>query len=870
MFYVRVLPQGTQQPNNMTITATPAPRHFFSRWSATPATTFANRYALSTTMPIPLDHTVVTANWLSPHTAGYAAGRVPVIVRGTDATNRGEGWHVPGSTITIQAGALPGRAFTHWQYDGIEIAEPLNSTTTIVVPNTPNVPVILHAISRPLAPNEIPHATNMSLLVQHHLVGESPLTLQAYLTPANATADPANARFRVIPGGSLHEDYFTLVGSSISAMREGTVRVRAYLPGGGTHGVEMVRDFTITFSTVRVHAYAMGLEALHVGVDVNAYIVFDLLTGEWENTINPADFSVSGLPRGLISGTARRHSNTQVVLPITGAPTLAEEEATIRVIGGIAARNIIGTNWDAGVLPPTLELSPVMESARLNVGSILFDLNPLGALHRAVSIQMQPNEIHFVDVFYGNVLLLEGIEFFRDGYVFTLPVSFLSQLPAGQWQLTFIMTQGNNPELTLSIMDTRNLPLRDDDFPDPGEPPVPPPPPPPPTDRFAVLTCGTRVNMDTLAWGAGIAALHPPIHGDRAVVYINADVLEHLAYTRSGESFCIITPIVQLCVPTDILAINIGARDTVINRGIWFSAVALRISLIDRSAVAALRNGFAAAYPGGQILSPLVELRMEIVDMRDGTVVLTTREFSRPLDMTFTAMGAQAFMRPAGLFIENNTPVYVPHISPAPGQVVTRSRFPGVHGAMHSAAFFTDVPAHHFGFDAAHRAVSGGLVPAQDLHPYAQISRGEFVVMLTGALQLPRSGIPASGFADVPPGTPFFDAVRRANAAGLLDIWEGGNFHANAVVTRQEAAAIAGRAAMNLQPTRQPQPRSLGAAFHDSHLITTYHFPLLQFALNYGIVIGYPDGYFRPANPAGRMYAITIIINLARALGLSD
>jgi hypothetical protein len=326
----------------------------------------------------------------------------------------------------------------------------------------------------------------------------------------------------------------------------------------------------------------------------------------------------------------------------------------------------------------------------------------------------------------------------------------------------------------------------------------------------------------------------------------------------------------RLCVPTTILDLLHGARSAIINGGFAYEDVELRIFFTDVSASAGPRSIFSQTYPSGQIMSPLIDLQMQLVYVRTETVIHVVPEFLRPLDMTFVAMGTGAFLRPAGLHILPTRKDVVPFRVFRPNEVTVRTRFPGIYGAMHNATFFNDLATTHWAFESAHRAAYSGLVPAfGSLVPYAPITRGEFVSLLASAIQLPRYGIVATGFADIGANHAIADSVRRANAAGLLDLWHGQPLNPTAIISRQEAAAIAGRAAMLLGAPR-PQGMPLAHVFTDHADVATYHFPMMQAAADHNIIVGYADGTFRPAAPSSRIYALSILMNLARALGLAD
>ncbi len=85
-----------------------------------------------------------------------------------------------------------------------------------------------------------------------------------------------------------------------------------------------------------------GLINLKVGQAVsNASIVYTLSNDTYVTIINTSDFTVSGLPAGLIAGTPVRTSDTVVTIPITGTPTTANSStATLTYNTSIPATNM--------------------------------------------------------------------------------------------------------------------------------------------------------------------------------------------------------------------------------------------------------------------------------------------------------------------------------------------------------------------------------------------------------------------------------------------------------------------------------------------------------------------------------------------------
>ncbi|MCL2807220.1 MAG: hypothetical protein FWD27_03520, partial [Coriobacteriia bacterium] len=111
----------------------------------------------------------------------------------------------------------------------------------------------------------------------------------------------------------------------------------------GTGG-DVARSYTVTSSWSTIAVSATGLTDLKVGNALSgASVVYTLASGTYASTINPANFTVTGLPAGLTAGTAQRTSSTVVTIPITGTPTTySTNTITLTRATSIPASNVSG------------------------------------------------------------------------------------------------------------------------------------------------------------------------------------------------------------------------------------------------------------------------------------------------------------------------------------------------------------------------------------------------------------------------------------------------------------------------------------------------------------------------------------------------
>jgi hypothetical protein len=665
-------------------------------------------------------------------------------------------------------------------------------------------------------------------------------------------------------------------GGQVTVVGEGTVIVQGILRARYNQGREIVSPhFTLTFTEGDVTAVLMGFEELYVGIPVNGEVRFTLENAVFVQEIFANDFRITGLPAGLLAGTPRRVNNTTVVVPITGTPARANENDTpITLPLTLPARNILNAIQPVPVSPDPdpLRIPPVLASAVLHQQRAVFDLNPANPLqHRDIPIQMNTHNHSLRFILYGNYRMLPGTDYTvmgNDG--FRIHTSFLERLPVGEWPLTFDMRMGASPEFTLVIVDTR-IPPRQEPLPGPAldthllNPP--------PSDDMLIYINGTiPVRLSSLGLESGWGIIRPVLQGGRASFWIRADVLEFMAWQHPQAVIEAQTRAGTLRFPTNLLDLLRGAKAEIAAQRLEYHQVYVRITLTDRSLDTLLTNRVQRSYPGGQILAPLVEIQIELIRRSDMSVFFTVREFTRPLEWVQSIMPQTGIVR-YGAFWFNDAAFsldFAPHRVRGPNEVVIRSIYTGVHGIVNNGAVLNDVPMTSWGFNAAYTAAQKGLVqpPGGTLNPQAEITRGEFVQLLSQTLQLPSPGFIPVSYGDVPSNHPAHDAVLRALYAGLLD--GESTFRPNEPILRQDMIAMTAAAITRGSPVIAPQHRPLANHFTDHHSIATRHVLAVQIALNHGIFIGLPDNTLRPTIPATRLEAVSVAVALAKVMGNID
>ncbi|MGB9866338.1 MAG: S-layer homology domain-containing protein [Bacillota bacterium] len=153
--------------------------------------------------------------------------------------------------------------------------------------------------------------------------------------------------------------------------------------------------------------------------------------------------------------------------------------------------------------------------------------------------------------------------------------------------------------------------------------------------------------------------------------------------------------------------------------------------------------------------------------------------------------------------------------------------------------------------------------------PDRTLTRAEFVKMLVEAIDIPNALNQNVPFQDIE-GHWVAQYVKRAVASGLFSVDDyGPQFRPDETIAREEMAWLAVRASdayRGAHSGAQPTGHSNPISFRDASQITLKYFQWVQEAVKRGLLLGYPDGSFRPASGLTRAEASTVV---ARVLGIS-
>jgi len=191
------------------------------------------------------------------------------------------------------------------------------------------------------------------------------------------------------------------------------------------------------------------------------------------------------------------------------------------------------------------------------------------------------------------------------------------------------------------------------------------------------------------------------------------------------------------------------------------------------------------------------------------------------------------------------------------------TRFSDVPAIAHAAWYTRDLD-----ISLGHHVILG--FPGGTFRPASPVTRAQFAAMLVRALRL-QPAAHAPTFSDVSRGAWYYRVVEAASSAGIIRGFPDGTFQPNAAIQRDQAVAMIVRAVRYTEDHTGPWVAPGAAAgkapaFVDQTAIPAWAVPDLQRAHRRGLVLGFPDGTFRPVADLSRAQAVAVAARLIRTL----
>ncbi len=155
---------------------------------------------------------------------------------------------------------------------------------------------------------------------------------------------------------------------------------------------------------------------------------------------------------------------------------------------------------------------------------------------------------------------------------------------------------------------------------------------------------------------------------------------------------------------------------------------------------------------------------------------------------------------------------------------------------------------------------STGLDGKKYFYPAAKIKRGEFMLLLYKALNLPAS-TSTGNFSDVVKGEYYYDAIAAAKSLGIAQGSEN-KFYPNASITREDTMVLALRAMNKSGSGVAAADTNTLSVYSDKNIISDYAKDSIAALIKAGIITGSDDNKIHPMESITRAEAAAIIYRI--------
>lgn len=265
-------------------------------------------------------------------------------------------------------------------------------------------------------------------------------------------------------------------------------------------------------------------------------------------------------------------------------------------------------------------------------------------------------------------------------------------------------------------------------------------------------------------------------------------------------------------------------------------------------------------------LSPSLRLVSDIYEFNISTERGSSNIFNKPIKITIYARDGVHDRGKLGVYYFNeraHTWEYVGGYASADGSITFATSHFSSYAVLESSKTFQDIENHWAKRDIevmAARQVAQGR-DANHFDPNGKISRAEFAALLTRALAIPAANSDAP-FTDVPADSWFYNAVRDAYAAGLIQGTSPATFAPGAPITREAMATMLMNAyAYAAQEELSGIILTQEQKYADEGHVSEWARRNVRLAHALGLMVGTSD-LFKPHDQATRAEAISILKRL--------
>ncbi|MBB6637646.1 immunoglobulin-like domain-containing protein [Cohnella thailandensis] len=365
---------------------------------------------------------------------------------------------------------------------------------------------------------------------------------------------------------------------------------------------------------------------------------------------------------------------------------------------------------------------------------------------------------------------------------------------------------------------------------------------------------------------------------DSIYVSVPASVLSEFANRNADFLIEIKSPYGSYRMPVDLASRIPGLTDLLTENGLESGDIRFKLTMTDKSGDKDIQEALAASLPNGKAISPIVEYRMEIIDIRTGRTIGTADSFGKALEGMIPVTEQMTDMPDQwGAFRYNETNgtfEFVPARAVKSGDAwvaAFRSYTDGIFAAVRNPVSFSDLrngwSEPYIRLAAAKDLVDG--IGGGQYAPDKSVTRAEFAAMLVRMLGRGASAGGAAPYDDVKQDAWYFDEVVEAKVLGLLDFAKGNRFLPGQPLTREEMAGMLA-SVMALEELPMTKEYVSLDGYEDIGDVSAGYLEDVRLMVKLKIMTGVSEAEFRPQGETTRAQAAAVFIRALRTLGMID
>ncbi|MBD2862465.1 OmpL47-type beta-barrel domain-containing protein [Paenibacillus oceani] len=389
---------------------------------------------------------------------------------------------------------------------------------------------------------------------------------------------------------------------------------------------------------------------------------------------------------------------------------------------------------------------------------------------------------------------------------------------------------------------------------------------------------GTSLELDRIDMTKPFVTLEVTPKDGTAYVSIPANILSGIEGTNANFFIEIKTPYGSYQVPVNLASLLPGLKDLLAKNDLNAGDISFKVILTNKSDDKDIQKASADGLLRGQVVGPIVDFNMEIINTKNRQSVGTSNLFSKslpiviPMPKSMTSMPEQW-----GAFRYNEATKkfeFVPAkkvLIDGAWYVTISSYSNSVYVVAQNPVSFTDT-LEHWSQAFVELAAAKGLVEGvgEGLYqPDETVTRAEFTAMLVRVLGHKASNARTASYDDVKPDSWYFNVIVTAKELGLLDFVNGNHFMPDQPLTREEMASMLA-AVIKLKNVPMTKENVTLDGYKDIGDVNASYLDEVRLMVELEIMTGTDQDTFSPKGISTRAQAAVVFIRMMQKLDWID